>query len=268
MNADDRLRLAVADDEVRREIVADALDSLKRRQRRDAGGQAASGTRRAAPPEAVLPPDPQTRAREVALDEDLAARFRRAAAAVGMSVQTATLSDWLDVVGELLQKHEAQSAAIPTASDGFFEAQRVEQLRQRLSAAGIAARSDVDDETLFSVDAAITGVAAAIAEYGSLVCESQPGVARGSSLIPPVHIAVVALEQVLPDLCDYFEGLSKRSELPAAISLITGPSKTADIEGVLVTGVHGPGAVYVILVRHARERPGQTRGTGLPGDCS
>jgi len=238
MKADDRLRLAATDDNVRRETVARFLDWLKRRQR-------------TAPPETALPDDPQTGAREVALDEDLAARFRRAATTVGMNVHTAMLSDWLDVVGELLQKHEARSAAIPAAGDGFFEAERVEQLRQRLTGEGIATQSDVDDETLFSVDVAITGVAAAIAEHGSLVCESQPGVARGSSLIPPIHIAVVAVEQLLPDLCDYFDGLSKRSGLPAAISLITGPSKTADIEGVLVTGVHGPAVVDVVVVRPA-----------------
>jgi len=251
MKTNDGLRLATTDDNARRETVARSLDSLKRRQRVGTGGQAASGTRRAAPPETALPDDPETAAREVAHDEDLAARFRRAATAVGMNVRTATLSDWLDVVGAPLRKHEARSAAIPTAGDGFFEAKRVEQLKQRLTAEGIAAKSDVDDETLFSVDAAITGVAAAIAEHGSLVCESRPGVARGSSLMPPIHIVVVALKQLLPDLCDYFDGLSKRPGLPAAISLITGPSKTADIEGVLVTGVHGPAAVYVVLVRQA-----------------
>ena len=66
MNADDGLRLAATDDNVRRETVARSLDSLKRRQR-------------AAPPEAALPDDPETGAREVARDEDPAARFRRAA---------------------------------------------------------------------------------------------------------------------------------------------------------------------------------------------
>ena len=69
---------------------------------------------------------------------------------------------------------------------------------------------------------------------------------RGASLIPPVHIAVVAQAQIVPDLCDYFGGLGL--SLPANINVITGPSKTADIEGILITGVHGPGDVHVALV--------------------
>ena len=65
-------------------------------------------------------------------------------------------------------------------------------------------------------------------------------------MIPPVHIAVVAQAQIVPDLCDFFDGLG--GSLPANINVITGPSKTADIEGILITGVHGPGDVHVVVV--------------------
>ena len=67
-----------------------------------------------------------------------------------------------------------------------------------------------------------------------------------ASLLPPVHIAVADVDQLLPDLFDLFGRLS-RQELPACVSLITGPSKTGDIELKLVTGVHGPGEVHVVL---------------------
>jgi L-lactate dehydrogenase complex protein LldG len=52
----------------------------------------------------------------------------------------------------------------------------------------------------------------------------------------------------VPDLLDLFAA-STPGGLPANLTLISGPSKTADIEGILITGVHGPGAVHVILVR-------------------
>lgn len=236
MRVDDGLMPSGAGDGARRAAVARVFERLKRCQR-------------SAPVGAALPDDPERVAREVSDDEDLPARFTRAATKVGMTVHAATPADWLDLTAGLLHKHNARLVAVPTAYDGFLDARRVQGLKQRLAADGLTAASDTDDDLLFSVDAAVTGVAAAIAEHGSLVCESGPARARGSSLIPPVHVAVVSAAQVLPDLCDYFAVLSRRSRMPAAVSLITGPSKTADIEGVLVTGVHGPAVAEIVLVR-------------------
>ena len=113
---------------------------------------------------------------------------------------------------------------------------------------GVTVTRRRDDETLFSVDAAITGVRAAVAETGTLVCSAGSQSARGSSLIPPIHIALVDARQLHADLFDLFDWLGQQDELPSNVNLITGPSKTADIEGVLVTGVHGPGVVHIVLV--------------------
>ncbi|MFQ5806183.1 MAG: lactate utilization protein C [Phycisphaerae bacterium] len=245
MRTEKASRPNAADDKARRFAVAGFVASLKHRLRDTLA-------------ETALPERLEAVARQVerrvaagasSADERLAERFTQAATSIGARVHPATIADWLDVVAGLLPALRIGCVAIPRAGDGFFEAEQVEQLKQRLAADGITARSETDDETLFSAEAAITGVVAAVAETGTLVCESQPTVARGSSLIPPVHIAVVTHSQLLPDLCDCFDALSERSELPANVSLISGPSKTADIEGVLVTGVHGPGDVQVVLVR-------------------
>jgi L-lactate dehydrogenase complex protein LldG len=100
---------------------------------------------------------------------------------------------------------------------------------------------------LFAADAGITGVDWLIAETGSMVMLSRSGQARSLSLLPPLHIAVASAEQILPDLFDLFApGLIPT--LPANITLITGPSKTGDIELKLVTGVHGPGEVHVVII--------------------
>jgi L-lactate utilization protein LutC len=243
MNSSDGSMENAAANDARRSAVGAFIDALKQRLR----GMPAE----TAPPEQL-----EAVVRRVGRDDDLAARFTQAATSIGVGVHSATAGDWLDVVAGLLQAHPTGSVAIPRVDDGFLTAERTAQLEERLTAAGVAATDQTDDETLFATEGAITGVVAAVAEDGTLVCESQPGVARGSSLIPPVHIAVVASSQLLPDLYDYLERLEKRPELPANVNLITGPSKTSDIEGVLVTGVHGPRELHVVLVREHQVGPG------------
>jgi L-lactate dehydrogenase complex protein LldG len=126
--------------------------------------------------------------------------------------------------------------------------ERALALREALAGEGIWTTDKCDDDTLFSVDAAVTGVVAAIAETGTVICVSGQSSARGVSLIPPIHVALVAGPQLAGDLFDAFEQLTAWQAWPADVNLITGPSKTADIEGVLVTGMHGPGAVHVLLL--------------------
>jgi L-lactate utilization protein LutB len=96
----------------------------------------------------------------------------------------------------------------------------------------------------------VTGVTHAIAETGSLVLHAGTaegaGVERLDSLAPRTHVAVVLTAQIVPSLWDYLSTAS--SSEPASRIIVTGPSKTADIEGVLITGVHGPGRVVVVLV--------------------
>jgi L-lactate dehydrogenase complex protein LldG len=108
---------------------------------------------------------------------------------------------------------------------------------------------DAVKPAFFAADLGISCVEWAIAETGTLVMASRPSDPRSLSLLPPVHIAVVGHDQLLPDLFDLFDRVGADSALPACISLITGPSKTGDIELKLVTGVHGPGEVHVLVVK-------------------
>jgi L-lactate dehydrogenase complex protein LldG len=113
-------------------------------------------------------------------------------------------------------------------------------------------------EALFAIDLGVSGVDYLIAETGSLVLLSRPEAPRSLSLLPPVHVAIAERAQLLPDLFDLLavEGGVQASDLPSALSIITGPSKTGDIEMRLVTGVHGPGHLHVILI----EAPSQSQG--------
>jgi L-lactate utilization protein LutC len=107
--------------------------------------------------------------------------------------------------------------------------------------------SDASRDRIFAADLGISAVDALIAETGSIVQASRPGQPRSLSLLPPCYIAIADRSQLYADLFDWFDTFPV-GDLPASISLITGPSKTGDIELKLVTGVHGPGEVHVILV--------------------
>ena len=94
----------------------------------------------------------------------------------------------------------------------------------------------------------ISGVDYALADTGTLVVLSGPGHARSVSLVTPVHVALVKTEQLLADLNDLFPLLKAKGSLGSAIALISGPSRTADIEMTLVVGVHGPQHLHVVLL--------------------
>lgn len=107
-------------------------------------------------------------------------------------------------------------------------------------------------DDFFASDLGISGVEYLVAETGTVVVASSPDESRSLSLLPPIHIAVAHRSQILPDLFDLFDAFAPTGNHPrtppSCLSLITGPSKTGDIELKLVTGVHGPGQVHVVVV--------------------
>jgi L-lactate dehydrogenase complex protein LldG len=102
---------------------------------------------------------------------------------------------------------------------------------------------------LATCDASITGCECLVARTGSVVISSKKG-GRAASVYAPVHVTVAYADQLLPDIRDALSYLKKKypTGLPSSISFATGPSRTADIEKTLVTGVHGPKEVYCFLV--------------------
>ena len=102
-----------------------------------------------------------------------------------------------------------------------------------------------------TADFGITGADYAIAETGTCVIIPKTGVSRLASLLPPVHIALIRRGQTLPSLDELFtlrRAAYAADSLGSYMNLITGPSRTADIEYKIVTGVHGPGEVHMVLI--------------------
>ncbi|NLX11292.1 MAG: LUD domain-containing protein [Chloroflexi bacterium] len=98
-----------------------------------------------------------------------------------------------------------------------------------------------------TADAGVSSVVAALAETGSVVVTSGPGKSRLATLLPPVHIALVPESCLTADL--YTFTAARQGPPPAMQTLISGPSKTADIEQTMAVGVHGPKRFIVILYR-------------------
>lgn len=154
---------------------------------------------------------------------------------------------------EYLQKREVRTAI--RWGHPLLEKLRVDEL---LASAQVAVSAwdelaqQADDSrwpTSFAADLGIASVTMAVAETGSLVAGSSPSQGRVVSLLPPQFLAIVDPSQIVPDLFDVFSRLEPmKSRLPSNLAFITGPSKTGDIELKLVTGVHGPGDVTLVVV--------------------
>lgn len=112
--------------------------------------------------------------------------------------------------------------------------------------ADLAAGLDVVDDA-WDADVGVTGVAAAVADSGTLVLTAGVGTPRGTSLVPPVHVAVVPFGRLVADLGGALELVAAQRPPPSGVQLITGPSRSGDIEMRLVRGVHGPREVHVLL---------------------
>jgi len=97
-------------------------------------------------------------------------------------------------------------------------------------------------------DIGITSADYALADTGTLVLLAGPNESRLVSLLPPVHVAVFPRSAILTGLDELFTILPMPAEKTSSLVMITGPSRTADIEQILVRGVHGPGVVHAVVV--------------------
>ena len=95
----------------------------------------------------------------------------------------------------------------------------------------------------------ITGCFCAVAETGSLVLASSPATPASTHLLPQTHIAIVPASRIVAALEDAYALLrAELGELPRALSTVSGPSRTGDIEQTIVLGAHGPYRVHVVIV--------------------
>ncbi len=102
-------------------------------------------------------------------------------------------------------------------------------------------------QDLAAIGLGLTGAHAALAESGTLVLVGGPGRGRLASLLPPVHIAIVPERRMRPSLAVLVREEPRLLDGGSNVVLVSGPSRTADIEMTLSHGVHGPKHIHVIL---------------------
>jgi L-lactate dehydrogenase complex protein LldG len=133
-----------------------------------------------------------------------------------------------------------------------------EQLQQLIATKGwtkiytrdtrFASHSTTTD--LAGCDLSITGCECLVARTGTIVLSAAQEGGRTTSVYAPIHVCVAYTSQLVYDLKDALQYIKTQyaDGLPSLISFATGPSRTADIEKTLVTGVHGPKEVYLFLI--------------------
>jgi L-lactate dehydrogenase complex protein LldG len=201
---------------------------------------------------ASLPPRPQL---EPQLDSGaLADSFTREALALGVVVHhPESQAQAVELVLRVL--HESGSDEVLTWGDDdlplphlndYLRAEGFKPLDPILSADPAARQKKLAE--LGRAEAGVTGALAGLADTGTLVVKAGPARPRLASLLPAVHVALLPVRSLYPDMAAFFAAHPDAVRESSNLVLITGPSRTGDIELTLTVGVHGPKTVHVVLV--------------------
>jgi L-lactate dehydrogenase complex protein LldG len=204
---------------------------------------------RAAPAQPLTSPDASITAHYASLPrtakDKLAQEFVEKITAWHAEVHTVPRSQWVEKARAIVaEKGIATLLYAPATAHG-----------KALAASGIAGLKAYDQpieawkqEMFDGIDAAITGTRGAIAETGTMILWPDADEPRLMSLVPPIHIALVDADAILPTLYDAITAQGWSKGLPTNALLVTGPSKTADIQQTLAYGAHGPKELIVLLL--------------------
>lgn len=172
--------------------------------------------------------------------DDLAGTFAATATRVGMTVHRVNALDaMVPLLSELVTQREIKRAVTSDDPDARAAAEMLEVFGVDVQPSRRAAAAEAD--------LGVTGAALGIAATGSLVQASAPSGGRVASLLPRAHLCVVRERQLVPNTRDALVRIGA-DHASSNVVFITGPSRSADIEQLLVTGVHGPTAVDIVLV--------------------
>ncbi len=173
--------------------------------------------------------------------EDLAAAFCQAAARLGALVRRTDRQG----LGQVLDEALALAGPGPVALAAEPETAGLEELLQARGRQVLWPREG--PRALAGACLGITGAVAGLARTGTVIVDSSRAGSRLVSLLPPVHLAILSVTALLPDHGAFLRSLDG-SSLPSSLVLVSGPSRSSDIELELTLGVHGPGRLLIALL--------------------
>jgi L-lactate dehydrogenase complex protein LldG len=135
-------------------------------------------------------------------------------------------------------------------SVAFAGNQQIESLLADIGLPKANVNAGIATLELEKISVGVTGCDALIAQTGGVLLSARSGGGRALSVLPPHHVVIATNSQLVPDLPAAFELLERKykPDFPSFITFITGPSRTGDIERILVLGAHGPRKLTVMLV--------------------
>lgn len=177
----------------------------------------------------------------------LSHRFSEELRAVGGVIEVVSAADLAGAVAAAAEGAEARTAVLGPDLEPFTG-----PVSEGLSRAGVEVLEPGEQaawrEACARADLGVTGALLGVASSGSILSAAGPASSRLASLLPPAHLTILPAERLVAGFEELFRALGGRLDEASSTVLITGPSRTADIEMVLVRGVHGPRHVHVLLV--------------------
>jgi L-lactate dehydrogenase complex protein LldG len=160
--------------------------------------------------------------------------------------------DWTTYLRDLLKKRDLKTLlyAPGTTVGGRLQEAWMEESDKLPELVAYEGQIENFKEQLFGIDAAITSTVGGIAETGALILWPDEKEPRLMSLVPPIHIAILHAEKIHTSFSEAIEAEDWAQKMPTNVVLISGPSKTADIELTLAFGVHGPKELIVIIIKN------------------
>lgn len=178
---------------------------------------------------------------------DLARRMEQAMSASRADVLCAAAQDWPALLAARLAAHGVKRLLLDAS--GAEGAALAQALPAEIQAQAFDRPIEAWKQELFTgVDAGFTVARSGIAATGTLVLAPHAGAPRTVSLVPPLHIALVYASTLHPDLRTAARTERWCDGMPTNLVLVSGPSKTSDIQQTLAYGAHGPRWLWCVIV--------------------